>query len=95
MSKALSGMQCAQVVHEPWDDGTIEAAMRSIFPARVCDATQRKTTKTKCGKRVPFDAARHGKVTCADCLKVNEEEERGRRLIEEHMSKLREQGIID
>lgn len=64
-------------IHEPWDNGAIEASMRSVFPKHVCDSTQRKTTKAMCGKRVAFNLAIPGHATCSECQLALKEQSDG------------------
>jgi len=51
--------------HMPWDNGTIDAAMKQVLGI----GSVNKTTKTRCGKRVSISQANYNQpITCSACL---------------------------
>lgn len=54
--------------HQPWDDGAVDDAFKSVFGASARELTSQKTVKTRCNKRVPVARAVAGKpITCGNC----------------------------
>jgi len=83
-------MTTANHVHEPWDEGAIDAALQSVFgPRSTRENVGQKTVKTMCGKRVGLKSAVHGQATCPDCLTKMAENEAGRAAIEAYMESVR------
>lgn len=66
------------MIHIAHDDRAIDAAFESVLGSAAAKATQPKTAKTYCQKRVAYAIARtHDLADCQDCLKAYRDEQQG------------------